>query len=341
MKLCAKLTVLVATLAVSFPATIGADSADIYWIDVEGGAATLVVTEAGETVLMDSGWAGFDDRDAKRIELVAEVAGVERIDYLITSHFHRDHAGGLAALAGRMEIGQFLDHGDSVQQESERDRDLWEGYLATVGERRRIVTPGETLPLRGAELIIVAAHSRFLAEPLAGGGANPLCESFEPHPEDEGENGKSIGYLLEVGDFRFVNLGDLSWNFQGQMACPVNLLGKIDVYQVTHHGSRDDVVPQQMWALEPTVAVMNNGPTKGAGIEAVETVMASPGLEDLWQAHRAVENDDDHNTDERLTANLADTEGCQAHWLHARVRSDGSYTITNSRNGHSKTYRAR
>ena len=125
MKLCSKLTLLLAALAVSLPATGEADSADIYWIDVEGGAATLVVTEAGETVLMDSGWAGFDDRDAKRIELVAEVAGVERIDYLITSHFHRDHAGGLAALARRMEIGQFLDHGDSVQKDSVPGLESW------------------------------------------------------------------------------------------------------------------------------------------------------------------------------------------------------------------------
>ena len=341
MKLCSKLTLFVLTLAVSLPATIGADSADIYWIDVEGGAATLVVTEAGEAVLMDSGWAGFDDRDAKRIALVAEEAGVEKIDYLITSHFHRDHAGGLAALARRIEIGQFLDHGDSVQKDSARGRDLWEDYLATVGGRRRIVKPGETLPLRGVELIIVAAHSQFLAAPLAGGEANPLCESFESHPEDEGENGKSTGYLLEVGDFQFVNLGDLSWNFQHRLACPVNLLGKIDLFQVTHHGVRDDVLPQQMWALEPTVAVMNNGPTKGAGIAAVETVMASPALEDLWQLHRAVENDNEHNTDERLIANLTDSEGCEGHWLHARVHSDGSYTITNSRNGYSTTYRAR
>ena len=341
MKHLSKLALLLATLAVSLPYPVGADSVDIYWIDVEGGASTLVVTEAGESVLMDAGWAGFDDRDAKRIELVVKEAGLEKIDYFITSHFHRDHVGGLAALAERIEIGQFLDHGDSVEKDNERGRDLWKAYLATVDGRRRSVKPGETLPLQSVELTIVAAHSQFLTRPLAGGEPNPLCESFEPHPEDNGENGKSTGYLLEVGNFRFVNLGDLSWNFQHRMACPVNLLGKVDLFQVTHHGTGDDVVPQQMWSLEPTVAVMNNGPTKGAGIEAVETVMASPGLENLWQLHRAVDNDSDHNTDERLTANLTDSEGCEAHWLRARLDPDGSYTITNSRNGYSKTYRAR
>jgi hypothetical protein len=189
-------------------------------------------------------------------------------------------------------------------------------------------------------LLVVAAHSRFLHEALPGGGPNPLCKTFDVRPEDRGENGKSLGYLLRSGDFGFVNLGDLSWNFQYQMACPVNLLGKVDLYQVTHHGG-DDVLSQQMWALEPTVAVMNNGPTKGAASEGVETVLNSPRLDDLWQLHRAVKNDADHNTDERLTANLGEADDCEGHWIHARVDADGSYTLTNSRNGYSKTYRVK
>ena len=187
----------------------------------------------------------------------------------------------------------------------------------------------------------MVSHSRFITEPMGGGGPNPLCEGFEPHPADEGENGKSLGYLLRVGDFEFLNLGDLSWNFQHGLACPVNLLGRVDLFQVTHHGVRDDVLPQQMWAVAPAVAVVNNGPRKGAGIAAMETVMASPGLEAVWQVHRAVENGDSHNTDEDLIANLGDGEDCDAHWLHARVEPDGSYTLTNSRNGFSRTYEAR
>lgn len=323
-------------------AAFGADAVDIYWIDVEGGASTLIVTQAGQSVLMDAGFGGFEDRDAKRIErVVKKEAGLARIDYFLTSHFHGDHAGGLAALADRVEIGRFVDHGDSVDKDSEGGKALWQSYLKVAGQRRQTMKPGERLPLKGVELLIVAAHSRFLPSPLPGGGPNPLCKSFEMKPEDRGENGKSLGYLLRTGGFEFVNLGDLSWNFQYQMACPANLLGKIDVFQATHHGTGDDVVPQQIWALDPTVTVMNNGPTKGAGPEAVETVLNSPGLEDLWQLHRAVKNDAKHNTDEQLTANLGETEGCQGSWIHARVHADGSYTVTNSRNGYSKTYQAK
>ena len=320
----------------------GADKVDIYWIDVEGGASTLVVTESGHAVLMDAGYPGLDGRDAKRIErVVKKEAGLDAIDYFITSHFHRDHVGGLKALAKRIEIREFLDHGDSVDRDSPRGQPLWEEYVATTEGKRRVVKPGDRLDIPGVELVIVAAHSRFLEEPLSGGESNELCAGFERHAEDTGENGKSTGYLLAVGDFEFVNLGDLSWNFQNEMACPVNLLGEIDLFQVTHHGGGDDVLPQQMWALKPTVAVMNNGPRKGAGAEATETVMRSPGLEDLWQLHLAVANDREHNTDEERIANLTDGEDCEAHWIHARLHGNGTYTLTNSRNGHSKTYRTK
>jgi competence protein ComEC len=315
---------------------------DIYWIDVEGGASTLIVTPAGQSVLMDAGFAGFNDRDAARIErIVKKEAGLQQLDFVLTSHFHGDHAGGLAALSRRVKIGAFVDHGDSVEGATAAGGPLWHEYGQIAGTRRRTVKPGERLPLKGVELVIVAAHGQVLPTPLADGQKNQLCESFKPQSEDRGENGMSLGYLLRSGKFEFVNLGDLSWNFQHRLACPVNLLGSIDLFQVTHHGVRDDVLPQQMWPMTPTVAVMNNGPAKGAGEVAVETVLKSPGLEDLWSLHRAVNNDAAHNAQEPLTANLGATEGCTGAWIRARVDAAGSYTLTNSRNGFSKTYQVK
>ena len=314
---------------------------DIYWIDTEGGASTLIVTPQGQSVLMDAGFAD-GDRDASRIaHVITKEAGLTRLDYFLASHFHSDHVGGLPALAKKIEIGAFIDHGESVDKDP-NGRSPWEdNYRALAGARGRTVKPGERLPLEGVELVIVAAHSQFLTAPLTDTGANPLCSSFKAQAEDRGENGKSLGYLLRAGKFEFVNLGDLSWNFQHRLACPVNLLGKVDLFQVTHHGVRDDVLPQQMWAMAPSVAVMNNGPTKGAGAVAVETVLRSPGLEDLWSLHRAVNNDAAHNAQERLTANLGDTEGCAGAWIRARIDPAGTYTVTNSRNGYSKTYQVK
>jgi hypothetical protein len=247
----------------------------------------------------------------------------------------------LAALSKRVEIGAFIDHGDSVEKDSGAGRSVWDKYLAVASGRRRTMTPGERLTFDGVELVIVAGHGQVLAKPLSNEGGNPLCNTFKPQTEDRGENGKSLGYLLGAGNFEFVNLGDLSWNFQHKLACPVNLLGTVDVFQVTHHGSRDDPLPQQMWAMAPTVAVMNNGPTKGAGTVAVETVLRSPGLADLWSLHRAVANDAAHNAPEPLTANLGPTPGCRGAWIRARVSDGGSYALTNSRTGQSRTYRVK
>lgn len=316
---------------------------DIYWIDAEGGASTLIVTDAGQSVLMDAGYAGLDHRDVDRVEhVVREEAGLDHIDFFLTSHFHGDHVGGLAELAKRVEIRNFIDHGDSVEQGSDGGRATWQAYLATVGDKRRTVSPGETLDLDGVEFVIVSSDGATLTNPISeADGANSLCSAYVSKPDDQGENGRSLGYFLKVGDFEFVNLGDLPWSFQYKLACPSNLLGEVDLYQATHHGVRDDVLPQQIGAIRPTVAVMNNGPVKGAGPLAVEYVLESPGLKDLWQLHRAVNNDAAHNTDTQLTANLGDADGCEGHWLHARVDDDGTYTLTNSRNGYTKSYQTK
>lgn len=318
-------------------------SLDIYWIDVEGGASTLIVTDAGQSVLMDAGYAGLNDRDVDRIEhVIREEAGLDHIDYFLTSHFHGDHVGGLAALADRIDIRGFIDHGDSVDKDTGGGKVLWESYLATVGDKRRTVTPGDTLELEGVQLVIVSANGETLSESLPGAGAkNPLCAFYEPKPYDQGENGRSLGYILKVGDFEFVNLGDLTWSFQHKLACPSNVLGEVDLYQVTHHGVRGDVLLQQVWSTRPTVAVMNNGPTKGGVPKVVKYVRNSPGLEDLWQLHRALNNNAEHNAPEQLIANLGETDGCNGHWLRARVESTGSYTLTNSRTGFSKTYQTK
>jgi beta-lactamase superfamily II metal-dependent hydrolase len=329
------------TVLLLFPLLLPAASTlDIYWIDVEGGAATLLVTQAGETVLMDAGWAGFNDRDAKRIEHVfRNEAKASKIDYYITSHFHGDHVGGLPALAKRINIEKFVEHGESVEIGSERGKHLWDNYLKVADGKRMRIAPGDKLPIKGIDFLFVAARSRFLGKPLEGGGSNPLCKNVEMKPEDATENGKSVGFLVRVGGFEFLDLGDLSWNFEYQMACPVNLLGEVDLYQVTHHGMNMSGNPAHLWAIKPKVAVMNNGPVKGGSAETFEVLAQSPGLQDLWQTHRAVKLDDAVNTDQNLIANLGETEGCQGHWIKATLNGDGTYTVTNGRNGYSKTYR--
>ena len=323
-------------------AIAAADTLDIYWIDVEGGAATLIVTPAGEIILMDAGWPGYDGRDAKRIEAVlSEQVHAKKIDYFIASHFHRDHVGGLPNLAERVSIGQFVDHGDSVELNRVGGPELWKSYLSVAQGKRLEAIPGTKLPLVGAELIFVASHSRFPTQPLQGVKENPHCTDAKLLNPDTGENGKSVGFVVRFGAFEFLDLGDLTWNYEHELACPINRIGEVDLYQVTHHGLNTSVAPQQVWAARPVVAVMNNGPRKGGSPEVYEVLTKSPGIEDVWQLHLSLEADQIHNTGSNMIANLGETKNCRGHWIKASVRKDGAYTLTNSRNGFSKTYESR
>ena len=315
-------------------------SLDIYWIDVEGGAATLIVTPAGQSILMDAGWNREDARDAERIQAALQDAGVDRLDFFIASHFHGDHVGGLAALAERVPIGQFIDHGDSVDQASERGKATWEAYLEAVGDRRRSIRPGDKLPLRGLEFSFVTAHGETLEHPLLPLGPNLHCGGSWPTPDESGENAVSLGYLLSLGAFQFLDLGDATVGLQLKLACPVNKLANVDVYQAPHHGN--GVAPQLTWALEPAVAVINNGPRKGGGAEGFQVLADTPRLEDVWQSHRPLDTDPVYRASDELTANLTDEDDCRGHWIKATVNTDGrSYSITNGRNGVSRAYLSR
>lgn len=308
----------------------------IYWIDVEGGSSTLIVTPAGESVLMDAGWNREDSRDARRIEAAMRDAGVTSIDYFIASHFHGDHVGGTPAIAGRVQINQFLDHGDSVEPDTERGRPAWEAYLSAAEGKRRTVRPGDTLSLTGADLRFVASN-REVVQP-AGASANEHCGGPMAR-DDMGENSRSVGYMLTLGDFNFLDLGDMTVDVQQSAACPVNRLGVVDLLQVPHHGQ--GVAAELLWALEPTVAVSNNGATKGGRTEDLITVQRTPGLEGFWQVHRAMAAADDANTSAQMTANLTE-ENDEGHWIKATVDADGAaYQVTNGRNGYTQSYRTK
>ena len=311
---------------------------DIYWIDVEGGAATLVVTPDRDAVLMDTGWPRADARDAGRIQAAMRDAGITEIDYLLISHFHRDHVGGLATLADRVPIGQIIDHGDSVERDSDAGRAIWEAYLTVADGRRRTVTAGDKLPLRRIEISFVTAHGTLASSPVRR-PPNRLCEDAVAGPIALGENARSLGYLLSLGAFQFLNLGDLTPNHEYDLACPENRLGVVDLYQVPHHGESGAARPELTWALQPTVAVSNNGPRKGGSAKSYAVVRDTPGIEDIWQVHRAMDADAAGNTDPQLIANLVDEDDCVGHWIKATVQPDGrSWTMTNGRTGYSRNY---
>lgn len=319
----------------------GADgNLEIYFIDVEGGAATLLVTPAGESLLADSGWPREDDRDAKRIhDVITRVAGRERLDYLLTTHYHVDHFGAVEALTKLVPVGRYLDHGDSI----ERHTPLYETYLKVTVGNRETLDIGEALPLTGIDSVVVASHLRRIPKPVNGGGPNEmLCRDAETQgPERDPENDASVGFLLTFGEFQFLELGDMTWNYEHALACPENLIGKVDLYQVTHHGTGRSGPPQHVWAIQPTVAIMNNGSRKGGSASFFEILRKSPGIEDIWQVHHS-ETARELNSEEKLIANLEPSRECQgAHWIKVTVAPGGKYTMLNSRNGFAKSYQAK
>jgi beta-lactamase superfamily II metal-dependent hydrolase len=306
----------------------------IYWIDVEGGAATLLIAPNGEIVMVDAGNPG--ERDAQRVAnvLVGELQA-DHIDHMIVTHYHNDHVGGVPVLAGLLPITQYYDHGPTVQPGNNFD-----DYVALAGDKRALLEPGDVLTLGDVVLTFVTGAGQVIDPPLPGAVANPSCPSNVTKDMDGGaENGQSLGFIARFGSFDFLDLGDLTWDIEQLLMCPTNRVGIIDLFQVNHHGQDFSNSPQLVHALAPTVAVMNNGATKGGHVEVFETLQASPGLQDVWALHEATLNDAQHNAIPDLIANPAGPDA--AHYIKAVIEPSGNYTITNGRNAVSRSYASR
>jgi beta-lactamase superfamily II metal-dependent hydrolase len=313
-------------------------SLDIYFIDVEGGQATLIITPQGQSLLIDTGFPDFDGRDADRIVSIAKAAGLATIDYVLITHYHRDHVGGVPQLVDRIKVGTFVDHGPN-QEDSDAVNPYYTAYQQIVSRANHIVLrPGDRLPLTGVALQAISSAGETIRESRPGAGQpNVLCAS-EPHaPTDVSENARSLGILLTFGRFRFLDLGDLTKRKEIALACPANRIGSVDLFLTSHHGLDQSNARALVHALHPRVAIMNNGAHKGGKPTAWQIVHDSPGLQDLWQLHYAVEAGARYNVSEDLIANSQ--EQCEGHYLKVSAQSDGTFIVSNSRNRYSKAYK--
>ena len=332
--------------------TQAAKTLDVYWVDVEGGAATLIVTPAGQSILIDTGNPGT--RDAQRIhEVATKQAKLKKIDFLITTHFHGDHYGGAATLAQLMPIGVVNDNGIPRRNPDRNRQDpafilKIRPYRSMKVDSRVVVKPGYQLPLlqaKGAAPVkctVVAANRKFI-DPPAGAKKNPLAGTVPAKPEDLSDNANSVASLIELGGFRFLDCGDLTWNMEAKLVEPVNRVGTVDVYQVNHHGLDVSNHPVLVKSVAPTVSIMNNGHTKGCGPQTFATLKAANSIKAMYQVHKNLRKDGDKNnaSDEHI-ANLTEPKECKALALKLSVAADGkSYTVFNPRNGHKRTFKTR
>jgi competence protein ComEC len=302
----------------------------------------LFVTPAGQSLLIDTGWPGHDGRDADRIVAAAGKAGISKIDFVVLTHFHQDHAGGITQLAAKIPVGAVIDHGENREHTDAATEQVWQDYqrfLAKGNVKRIIAKPGDTLPIRGIQAKVVSSDGALIKKPLRGAGAtNPACKSSGPYPADKTENPRSLGTMITFGKLRILDLGDLTWDKEMELMCPINRLGAIDIYVVSHHGGTQSGSPALVHAVAPRVAIMDNGETKGGWPPSWDIIKNSPRLEDLWQLHFSRKGGIDHNAADPFIANLAGPDA--GNYLKITAWKDGNFDVFNSRTEKSKHFAA-
>lgn len=314
----------------------------VYFIDVEGGQSTLFVTPGHHSLLIDTGWPGNNGRDADRIVKAAHRAGLDHIDYVLLTHYHVDHAGGIPQLVARIPVGTFIDHGPNRELDhgiTQHDYDAYQEVLAKGASKRMEAHVGEVLPIPEMQVKVISADGNTLEQPLPGAGQpNSFCATSEMRPADATENARSLGVEITFGSLRLLDLGDLTWDKERQLMCPINRVGTVDVLVVSHHGWYQSSSPALVDAVSPRVAVMDNGATKGGSVPTLETFAHDSTLQALWQLHYSEEGGAAHNQGASYIANV---QGADAgHFLQLTAQRNGSFTIFNERTGETKSYPA-
>ena len=340
---------------------------DIYTVDVEGGNATLFVAPSGQSLLIDTGNFGPEAsvRDAERIMAAAKDAGLTQIDHLITTHWHGDHFGGMAELAKRIPIREFIDHGPNVQPAPAADGFLKDVYPKLYANAKHTVAKvGDKIAVAGLDVTVVTSAGETLKTALPGAGApNPYCANFKPG-ENNAEDPMSVGTYITFGKFRTMHLGDVTKNKEFELMCPVNRIGALDAFLGLHHAVNTSSSEVIIHALHPRVIIVNNGTRKGAQPDVMKVLFSSPGLEDLWQIHFSQLSGQEYTVPGMFIANLLDQPSAAmpvapitaptpgpntppppahngpAYWIKLSAKPDGSFTVTNARNGFTKTYAA-
>jgi competence protein ComEC len=344
-------------IAVVFLLTVSALSAartlDMYVIDVEGGKSLLLVSPSGESMLLDAGVPGAmnNGRDANRIVEACQAAGVKKIDYMVVTHYDGDHVGGVPALAERIPIVTFVDHGENMQKNESSIKNV-AAYMELAAKGKHIVVkPGDTIPIKGFQAFVAMAAGKAIEQPLKGAGQpTPACDTTPRKTwtanargvvfnHDTNENSMSIGLLVTYGKFRMYDPADLEWNKDRELMCPVNRVGTVDIYMVANHGTDDANSPVMVHSLRPRVAIVDNGDRKGASAAVFQTVESSPGLEDYWQMHYLIAGGEKSNTKPDYIANIEGSP--DGKWIKVSAGRDGKFTITNTRNNFAKTYKPR
>jgi competence protein ComEC len=247
--------------------------------------------------------------------------------------------GGVQQLASQMKILNFLDHGPNTEDSKTVKEDYADYVKAIQQGEHTVLKAGDTVPIKGLAVKVLTAAGQHIQTPLEGAGKpNPYCASTPKREADPTENSQSVGVLITYENFRFLDMGDLTWNKELELMCPNNPIGTVDVFLSSHHGLFQSNSPALVDAVHPRVAIMNNGATKGGSPEAWQTIKDSPGLEDLWQLHYAEAGGKEHNVADSFIANVDQQN--EGQYIKLTAEGNGSFTVWNQRNKFEKVYKA-
>jgi len=314
---------------------------DIWVIDTEGGKAVLVVSPGGQSMLIDTGFPGNIDRDTNRILDACRLAGVKKLDLLLTTHYDLDHVSNTPSLVAKLPVALFVDHGAAVVSDPRTTAavkaydDLW------AQAKHLVVKPGDKIPFAGVNVQVLASAFETLKTPLKGAGTpNAACagvqtKTWERTDEDKSENAASIATLFTFGSFRMLDMGDLTWNREMQLMCPDNPIGTVDLYLVNHHGAELSNNPALVNAIRARVAVMNNGARKGGSASVVALMKTAPGIQGFYMLHKSA-NAAEGNPPDAVIANI--DSASDGNWIKISTQDNGTMVVTNGRTGESKTH---
>jgi competence protein ComEC len=318
---------------------------DIHFVDTEGGAATLIVTPTGESILFDCGNPGA--RDAERIHQAATRAGLKSIDHLIITHWHLDHYGSIGRLSKLIPVRNYYDRGipEKLDEDPKNFPLLIQAYRDASGGKSKTLKAGDEIKLAAREgspalRLLCLCGNRDTIPDRPGAAENPAAKEHKPMPEDPSDNAKSLGFLLSYGNFRFLELGDLTWNIEYKLVHPTDKIGLIDVYQVTHHGLEISNNPVLLNTIRPRVAIFNNGPRKGCHPSVTAALRRISDVQAIYQVHRNLTVGAQENADPEFIANPE--EKCQGESIQLSVAPDGkSYSVTVGSRGKPRRYETR
>lgn len=350
---------------------------DIYCMDVGLGNATMMVTPSGKVLLYDTGGRTTTDRILKFAQEKG-IKGIDYLIVSHFEEDHMGATAGIAAalpILNFVDKGTsfvyghdndwwmarrhpFL-HDDEIEFVGQDDDRRYDEYCAVRGQSNHILVKcGDTLDI-DSELLcnVVCANGEIIRTPMYGNpkAGEPVAEGV-PAPDkrmdDDTEDSQSMGMIFKYGEFRLANLADLTWNLAGELFYPINMIGEVDACIATHHTQS---IPRwlgeyfhclsgcseaEAYGLNPRAMVVSLG-AKGHRVGdslGIDNMRKAPRLDGQWQTEYFIAGGQQNSNAPKDYCAYIGGLVTDTPYIHIRAKKDGSFSVTNSRNGFTKQY---